>query len=333
MSESLVSDPLTESVLRSYDLLREGCGRYELANSCLLELTGEDRKAWLQGQITNDLRKTQVGDSIAFCVCSPTGQMLAACDLWALEDRFLIRSHKASLPALLERCTHMVVMEDVHHADLTPSYKLVSVQGPTATRELKELMELPTLDAGTLEYEGASVICLRSNRTGLGGWDLLLPTDAKKAIKKLEAAFAPIDEHAFNIARLEAGIPRYGVDMNERTLPPEMGSLFESRNVSYNKGCYTGQEVLMRIHSRGHTNKTWMALVSDQPMQAGDIVSHANRADAGVVTTGLDSPRYGYIAGAMIRNEAAFDGETVTVKGPDGDFDAEVRPFPLLLLG
>lgn len=329
MSDSLVFESPSEETVASYDLLRAACGRYELANSCLLELTGDDRKAWLQGQVTNDLRKIQSGDSSSFCICTPTGQMIAACDLWSLGERFLIRAHRRSLEPILARVANMVVMEDVHVRDLTPEYRLISLQGPTASRELKELMDLPTLDAGSAEFEGADVICLRSNRTGLGGWDLLLPISAKKAIKKLEAAFPLVNEEAFNAARLESGVPRFGQDMDEKTLPPEMGPVFEARNVSYSKGCYTGQEVLMRIHSRGHTNKTWMALVSDRPFEIGQRISHGSREDAGTVTSSADSPQFGFIAGAMLRNEAAFDGEIVKI---GGEFEAEVRPFPLLLL-
>lgn len=332
MSEGLVSDSASTAHEASYDLLRVSSGRYELTNSCLIELTGDDRRAWLQGQVTNDLRKVQVGDSRAFCMCSPTGQMIAACDMWSLLDRFLIRAHRQSLEPILQRVQQMVVMESVEARDLTPTYKLISVQGPEATRDLKEILDLPLLDAAVTEYEGAEVCCLRSNRTGLGGWDLLLPIDAKKAIKKLEAAFSVVTEAAFDAARLEAGVPRFGVDMNEKTLPPEMGSAFERRHISYTKGCYTGQEVLMRLHSRGHTNKTWMGLVSDQPMKAGQALGHQKKEDVGVITSSADSPQFGFIAGAMLRNEAAFDGEVVRVLGDEGVFEAEVRPFPLLLL-
>jgi folate-binding protein YgfZ len=330
MSEGLLSDSAYDAYVAEYDLLRGGAGRYELGNSCLIEITGDDRRAWLQGQVTNDLRGVQVGDSIAFCVCSPTGQMVAACDMWSLPDRFLLRAHRASLPALLERLETMVVMEDVHGRDLTPNYRLICVQGPTATRDLKELVDLPTLDAGLAEFEGIELICLRSNRTGLGGWDLLLPLDAKKAAKKLESAFPTVSEAVFQAARLEAGIPRFTVDMDEKTLPPEMGSHFESKHVSYSKGCYTGQEVLMRLHARGHTNRTWVGLVAEEPLVAGDAVKHPRRPDAGMVTSAAFSPQFGYIAGAMLRNEFAFDGERVTVG--EGNIEAEVRPFPLLLL-
>jgi folate-binding protein YgfZ len=330
MSDRLVQDPISPSTAEGYELLRGGCGRYELKNSALFELTGEDRKAWLQGQITNDMRNLQPGGSMAFCLCSPTGQTEAVGDLWSVDDRYLIRMHRAASSAFQHRLDHMIIMEDVVARDLTPAYRLVCLQGPYATAQLREHLELPHLDASVSQFKGVEVICLRSNRTGLGGWDLLVPNEAEEAWKALESAFAPIDERAFNIARLEAGIPRFGEDIDARVLPPELGPWFESKHVSYQKGCYTGQEVLMRIHSRGHTNRTWMALISDQPMAVGDRVAHRDREDAGTITSAEFSPQFGFIAGAMIRREAAFDGEVVTVQTQDGSVEAEVREFPLL---
>lgn len=330
MSDPLVHDPITPETYDGYELLRGACGRYELRNSSLFELTGEDRKAWVQGQATNDLRPLTAGGSLSFCLCSPTGQIQAVADLWAIDERFLIRTHRQSAEALQHRFDNMIIMEDVVARDLTPAYRLVCVQGPYATARLKEHLELPHLDASVASFKGVEVVCLRSNRTGLGGWDLLLPLDADEAWAELEAAFPAVDERAFNIARLEAGIPRFGEDIDARVLPPELGSWFESKHVSYQKGCYTGQEVLMRLHSRGHTNRTWMALVSDGPMQAGNIVSHRDRPDSGTVSSADFSPQFGYIAGAMIRREAAYDSERVTVQTESGPIEAEVRNFPLL---
>jgi folate-binding Fe-S cluster repair protein YgfZ len=100
--------------------------------------------------------------------------------------------------------------------------------------------------------------------------------------------------------------------------------------VSYKKGCYTGQEVLMRIHSRGHTNRTWMALTSDTEMPVGARVRHRNRDDAGVVTSAGDSPDYGPIAGAMLRAEAAIPNENVEVETSEGWVPARVHLMPIL---
>lgn len=127
-------------------------------------------------------------------------------------------------------------------------------------------------------------------------------------------------------------MPTFGVDTDSKTLPPELGPAFEAQHVSYKKGCYTGQEVLMRIQSRGHTNKTWMALAAERPLESGAVVGHSSRPDAGVVTSSCFSPEFGYVAGAMLRNEAASQGETVVVRNADGDVEAKVYSMPLLRL-
>ncbi|HVL38882.1 MAG TPA: hypothetical protein VM328_05770, partial [Fimbriimonadaceae bacterium] len=295
-------EAVTSSALdASYELLRESCGVLDHLDLAVIELRGDDRKGWLQGQVTNDLRSFTTGTHAQFCFVSVTGQIEADCWGWALQDRILITTSQSAAAAVMDRCRRMVILEDVQ-ARLVDELRLLSIQGPEATRELTDRLPLPSLDAGDSRYEDAPVVCLRSNRTGYGGWDLLA---ASEAASKIAASLPAITPEAYDVARLEAGIPLMGRDIDSRTLPPELGDAFEVRNVSYSKGCYLGQEVLMRLHARGHTNRTWMALLSEEVLEQGAIVSHASRPDAGVVTSASWSPRYGAIAAAMIRREAS----------------------------
>jgi folate-binding protein YgfZ len=128
---------------------------------------------------------------------------------------------------------------------------------------------------------------------------------------------------------LEAGIPLWGIDMDDRVLPPEMGPHFEAEHISYAKGCYTGQEILMRMHSRGHANRTWVGLVAVAPVDAGSRVVYEG-GDSGIVTSVAPSPMLGFIAAAMLRKEATKPGEMVSVITPSATVRAEVRPMPLL---
>ena len=321
MSDS-VADLIPEETLHGYDRLRADCGLLADAGVRILEIRGEDRKGWLQGQATNDVKQLDVGASYAFCLCSPTGQIVAVCDIWGLPERFIVTCDPISRDGLLQRVEQMVILEDVTARDITDELVLLSVQGPNATRGLSELLELPTLDAAV---DGERTY-LRSNRTGLGGWDVLLPKSEKKLIENIRKSFVEVDAHAYDIARLEAGIPRVGVDIDAKTMPPELGPVFEARHVSYKKGCYTGQEVLMRIHSRGHTNRTWVALFSREELRAGDSVMFGKRGAVGTITSATFSPDYGYIAAAMVRNEVVLEGETVLVNG----HEAELRHMPIL---
>ena len=88
----------------------------------------------------------------------------------------------------------------------------------------------------------------------------------------------------------------------------------------------------MRLHSRGHTNKTWMGLIADAPLEVGAPVRHSRRPEAGEVTSAAFSPVHGYIGAAILRNEAAYDGEWVTVETSEGPVEAEVREMPILRL-
>lgn len=320
-----------EAFEEGYRLLREDCGLVDLSWKRAVRFTGEDNKGWLQGQVTNDLRKLEPGGAINFCLCKPTGQLEAMATMWSLPSQLIAVSHHAGANALMDRVKSNVVLEDVQAQIL--DVEILSVQGPEATRTLSKLVTLPTLDAGQVEFEGTDVTLLRSNRSGYGGWDIILPRDAAKASKKLRKQFPVVSPQAFSTACLEAGIPSFGLDTDDKTLPPELGAAFMSTHVSFSKGCYAGQEVLMRIHSRGHTNRTWVGLVADEGLRVGDIIRHLNRDDAGRVTRVAYSPDFGFIAGAMIRNEAAFPGEIVRIQRGEGEIEAEVQEMPLLRFG
>lgn len=108
---------------------------------------------------------------------------------------------------------------------------------------------------------------------------------------------------AYLVAMMEAGRPVFGPDGSERILPPEFGAWFDAAHVSYTKGCYPGQEVVQRIHSRGHTNRTWASLAADGPLTPGESLT-AGSEQAGIVTRSSWSPRYGHLAGAMLKNKA-----------------------------
>ena len=320
-----IRDSIPDQTVRDYDRLREAAASVDLGFLVPLELSGEDRKGWLQGQATNDVARLTDGNGRSFCFCEATGGLLAVFDAWALPDRIVMTTERARSSESLARVERMTIMEDVAARDLGDELVGFSIQGPMATKALAELVELPALDAGLASYEGSSALLFRADRTGFGGWDVWLPRDAETARKTLLERFPTVALGAVEAARIEAGIPRWDSDMGARTLPPELGTAFESRHVSYKKGCYTGQEVLMRMHSRGHTNKTWVGLVAEAAFKTGDEVVHRGKT-VGIVGSAAPSPDYGMVGAATLRNEAAHPGEVVTIGGAE----AEVRPMPIL---
>ncbi|MFN8219484.1 MAG: hypothetical protein U0S12_05055 [Fimbriimonadales bacterium] len=327
MADLLTPSRMDAAFLDSYSRLEDDCALFDLTDrSAIVRLTGEDRKAWLQGQVTSDLRPMQVGGSAEFCLCSSTGHLQAVCRVWHFENESLVVLDRAALPNLLERCQTMIVMEDVHFEDVTPLFRLLTVQGPAASQCLGSLFSLPTLDAGFGDPEG-TVRCLRAKRTLFGGWDLLI--DARFDASELLAPVPVGAVEAYDLAALEAGNPRWGVDNDAKTLPPEFGPSFEARHVSYHKGCYTGQEVLMRIHARGHTNRTWVSVLAEEPLEPGDALFHLGKTEVGTIRTAHESPRWGFFGTATVRNQAAFEEEAVQVVRGDRKFPATSRLMPL----
>lgn len=314
-----------------YALLRESCGLIADFPLRFMAIHGEDRKAWLQGQLTNDLRELESGGSIAGCFCTPTGQLLAICRVWSLDGGYILGTHKGSFSAVAERFETHVVMEDVT-AEPMDEWAPYSVQGPLATKCLSEFLELPTLDAGLVAFDNHEGIALRADHSGLGGWDILVSRSFSCAVESRLAKIGVITEESLNAAQVEAGIPQFGVDTDARTLPPELGEAFVAKSISYTKGCYTGQEVLMRIHSRGHTNRTWVGLICETMPSKGQPISVGSTTSAGHVTRTAYSPRFGPIAAGFLKNDFAHFGESVAIQTDSGPVQAEVRPMPILRL-
>lgn len=295
--------------LSAYRSFRESAAVFPLDGFGAIELRGDDRLEWLQGQATNDVRGLTPGKRMSFCFCEPTGQILAVVDAWALADKILLSAERSRVPAVLERIETMTILEDLTAEDVSDRYARFSVQGPLASSRL----EITEGEEAAFERKGS--LYLKADRTVAGGWDVWGGSPEGLMVASQVAA---------EIARLEAGVPRWEIDYGSKTLPPELGRDFESRHVSYSKGCYTGQEVLMRMHSRGHTNRTWVGLLAAQNFEAGETVTFEGR-EMGTVSSAAVSPELGPIGAATLRNEAAEPGTKVRV----GDLEAEVRAMPL----
>ncbi len=238
--------------------LREGLVWRPISHAAMLKFSGMDAGSWLQGQVTQDLRKVGVGQSVMACLCKATGQLEDILHLRRRDEDWLVFAERPDV--ILRRVEEFVIMEDVQAAE---------VPGIPAT--------LAGPDAAPGEF------AIQSLRLGIPGWDVVLE----------HALDTPsLSDEAWNVATLAARTPLLGIDTNEKSLPPELGSEFEQRTISYTKGCYSGQEVLMRIHSRGHTNKTWLVVRTDHPLELSHEVHRVGH-----------HPDHGWLASMTVRNE------------------------------
>lgn len=267
--------------MQGYNDLTQSFARVEWPGLEAFLVSGSDAMDWLQGQVTNDVRLLMHRNWVDACLARATGQIEADVRLIASDEGVVVLTTNGA--AVRDRVESMVILEDVALESLG---RVTSIQGPGAG--------LGPLVAGLGGW--------RSPRIGTDGWETVG-----------ESPDVPVaDWDAVNLATLEAGLALVGFDSDEKTLPPELGPMFDSTHVAYDKGCYVGQEVLQRIHSRGHTNKQWSVFLSDSPVHAGDLVTR-DGVEVGKLTRSAVRLDGTWIFGAFVRNQALESGDPLFV--------------------
>jgi folate-binding protein YgfZ len=231
----------------------------------------------------------------------------------------------------------------------TARVRSFGVYGVRARDAVAEAFSLPPAALGTLppyahatvETREGTMHVARVPDLGLDGFVVYAPAaaiDASWARVAREPGVAPGGQRAWDVARIEAGRPEWGIDIDEATIPQE-GNFDELHAISYTKGCYTGQEVVARVHFRGHVNRHLRGLgysPDGGPIATGARLIDENGRDVGDVRSVAISPRLGGIAIGMVRREVA-PGATLVARpttpspGPDADRLVTVAPLPFPL--
>jgi len=245
-----------------YAALREGAGLFPLEGWSVHRATGGDRLDFLQKYCTQDVAGLEPGAGAYACCLTVKGAMVG--DFWLLvraDDALLLVSPGAR-ERLFAHLGKYALFDDVEFADASGELAPWALWGPRAAAVLEAAGATPPaapLAHGPLALGGADVVCARNDRVDGPGFDLLLPVGSEEAAADalVAAGAARVGPAAVEQVRIEAGTPLYGVDMTEATIPLEAG--LEERAISYDKGCYIGQEVIARIHHRGRVNRHLVA--------------------------------------------------------------------------
>lgn len=316
-------------VAAEHAALRQSAGVLDLSFRSRICLTGADRARYLHGQVTNDVKRLRTGEGCYAAVVTAKGKMESDLNIYALQDELLLDFEPGLTEKISQRLEKYIVSDDVQVVDVTPHYGLLSVQGPKAEAVVRALGVFPELPAKPLQSVKISdatlgeIYLMKQPQLGGSGFDLFVPTNSLGAVAdKLIAAAKSVGGRAcgweaFDMARIEAGIPRFGADMDETNIPLECG--IEAQAVSYDKGCYIGQEVINRIHSIGHVNKELrgLRLADDLKTLAakGDKLFHDGK-DVGYITSAVRSPTLNAnIALGYVRREANAVGTALVLHG------------------
>ncbi len=295
-----------------YRVVTEACGLVDRSDRGKLALSGAEAKSFLQGQVTNDVEQLAAGEGCYAAFLTQKGKMLGDLRILDTGTELQLDTERVSLQALFNMIRRFSIGYDAELHKRTLERGLISLLGPDAAR-VAGVEELPTVEHAHLATALDDVF-VRAVRTDLGV-DLLFEAADTEALQvALQARGAvPVSDEAAECVRVERGTPRYGVDLDDSVIPQEAG--LNERAVSFTKGCYVGQETVARLHYRGKPNRHLRGLRLSAPAQPGDELSLGDRT-VGRLTTVVDSPRFGPIALALVRREAA-PGTTLKV-GTDG---------------
>ncbi|MFY9488778.1 MAG: folate-binding protein [Solirubrobacterales bacterium] len=296
--------------ISQYEALSRRAAYHHAEAPGVLALTGPGAAQFLQGQVTNDVEKLETGDGTYAMLLSPKGKVRADMRiLRSSDERLLVITAASSLPTVAQMINTFKIGFDFEVADNAGLVALVSIVGPRADAVLSDLIDqgVPPRNventSAMVSRSGASVRAIRS----LLGIDLLGETAAIEAfVERLEASGVPsAPAEAVEIVRVEHGIPVFGLDFDEQTIPQEAG--LNERAVSFTKGCYVGQETVARMHYKGKPNRYLRALGSDAQLQTGATIVSVDGKQLGVVGSSVISPSRGPLALAVLRREAAVD--------------------------
>jgi len=331
-------DPLSE-----YAALRKTAGLIDFSFRSRLCLTGADRVRFLHGQVTNDVKKLRQDEGCYSAITTAKGKMQSDLNIFRLPDELLLDFEPGLAALVTQRLEKYIVADDVQVVDVTPHYGLLSVQGPQADAAVRATGLFGEIPAQPLNFSKiphatlGEIYLMNQARLGSIGFDLFVPLAALGAVAdKLIAAVKSVGGRAvgwkaFEIARIEAGVPRFGVDMDDTNIPIECG--IESRAISYQKGCYIGQEVLNRIHSLGHVNRELrgLRLAADRKTlpERGDKLFHNNK-EVGHITSAIISPTlHGGIALGYVRREVNAVGTLLLLRSGNHESGVKIVALPL----
>jgi tRNA-modifying protein YgfZ len=313
--------------LQEHDsIIRTGAAIGAVAPRRQIAVAGKDHATYLHGLLTNDIQGLTPGTGCYAAWLTPQGRMLT--DMHVLESgaMILLDLPAATVDATLARLEQFVFTEDVRLESLAETLTGVWVHGPRAAETIARALQSPPLASwsqyqhATLQFGEDAVSIARIDQIGVPGYCIYVARPREAALlAALESAGAVVVlPAALDVVRIEAGYPVFGIDMTDDTIPLEAG--IEDRAISMTKGCYVGQEVIIRVLHRGHGRvvRKLVGLRIDGAVPLGGARLFANDRHLGSITSAARSPRLGAIALGYVHRDFVNAGSQISVETPEG---------------
>jgi folate-binding protein YgfZ len=313
------------SVEEEYWALKESAGLMDLSRRGKLVVRGRDAPRFLHGMVTNEIKEMPVGQGKYAFFLDVHGHIQADAHILRLDsESYWLDTESQSVETVRQILGKYIIADDVVVQDQTAALGCLALEGPCALEVLREAIGFEPPRLLPLEHMEVPQMQLRlahgsiSGESGFWLWgsvDRLVEVWRKAAQAGAILGARPVGFLAAKACRIEAGVPRYGADINDKTLPQETGQMHA---ISYTKGCYLGQEIVERIRTRGHVNRKLVGLLFEGKQ---DVRSGAELLAADQSVGSITSAAYSYglrrsIALGMVRRESAEPG-TLLAAAPE----------------
>jgi len=335
-----------EELELEYAAIRKHAGVIDLPHRAVLHVSGPERVDFLNRMLTQELNGLSPGQSRRSFWLNKKGRIDADLRVVHLDDRTLLEVDTLAAARVLADLSRYIIMEDVAITDDSESTHRLAVHGPGGAVLLNAAAggrgSVPSAPdtAASIRIAETDVLVLREDSAGEAGFELFVPViGVSRVYEALLAAGTsdqhrarPIGWHAWNVARIEAGTPIYNIDFGAESLPAETGVLND--RVSFTKGCYLGQEIVARLHARGHPRQVVVAIrfepgtPGDQPDGGAPLSLPASpETPVGGVSSSAISPMLGAapIALGSVRFSHASPGTQLVAPAPGGPMRGEVQ--------
>src|SRR3984957_14700040 len=323
--------------IAEYTALREGVAIIDTNFRACYSFTGPDRQRYVNAILTSNVRDLKTGQGTVGLVLNPQGHILAEVETFARAESILAVSHAMIRERAFSTFEKFIIMDDVTLEDVTASTGTLDIAGPRTAAFLAELglknfAEMPLLSHEEIKLGKISCRVVRRELAGDRAATLVASRDQLPDLWRDLAERGRIHGgisagmEALNSIRLECGTPWFGHDYDDKQIPHEAG--LEHSHINYEKGCYTGQEIVERVRSRGHVNRRLTELrffAGEAPAPGTKLLAGEN--EIGIVTSAAFSPRLGQPIGlGYLRREHSAIGTRIDASG----ISAEVIEPPLL---
>ena len=321
------------SLETEYRALKEAAGLLDLSHRGRLSVSGEDAPRFLHGMVTNEVQDLPPGQGNYAFLLDVHGHILADLHVFRVhEERYLLDCDPDRAAVILGALDRHIISDVVDLEDRGPRTACLGVEGPCAREALSEAIGFDPPHMRLLEHMEVTDLGARLVRASLSGeegyWVYSSPEQIMllwDRIREVGSGFGvlPAGFGAVEVCRVEAGIPRYGSDITEKSLPQETGQM---QALSFTKGCYIGQETVERIRSRGHVNRRLVGLLLDgaEPVLPGTPLLAGGETVGSITSSARSFHLQRIVALGYVRREHAETGTLLAA----GEVPAEVSPLP-----